>query len=202
LITKRHSGRPRAFDYDVALDSALKVFWSKGYEGASLSDLTKAMGINRPSLYAAFGDKETLFRRAMQRYVSEQDVYITESLNEPTTKRVAERLLANVIDAITRPHNPHGCLLVHSALVGGNSISKLQAEVTGLRKEGEAAIRKRMERARAEGDLPSRVRPRVLAKYLATVINGLAVQAASGVPRSKLREVKDCVLRAWPSGHR
>src|SRR5881397_436962 len=109
-------GRPRAFDADKALDRALLVFWRKGYEGASLADLTRAMGINRPSLYAAFGNKEALFRRALDRYAEGPAAYVGEALNEPTARAVAERLLGGTIDLLSDPHNPHGCLVVQGAL--------------------------------------------------------------------------------------
>src|SRR3954466_14672758 len=108
-------GRPRAFDVDEALDKALKVFWRKGYEGATLPDLTRAMGINRPSLYAAFGSKEALFRKVIDRYVEGPASYVRAALAEPTARAVAERLLAGTIDVVTDRHNPRGCLIVQGA---------------------------------------------------------------------------------------
>src|SRR5438094_9922303 len=105
-------GRPRAFDVDEALDQALKVFWRKGYEGTSLPDLTKAMGINRPSLYAAFGNKEELFRKALDRYAEGPAAYAAEALNEPTARAVAELLLEGSVNLLTDPRNPRGCLVV------------------------------------------------------------------------------------------
>src|SRR5262252_1533238 len=102
-------GRPRAFDIDDALDRALEVFWRKGYEGASLPDLTKAMGINRPSLYAAFGNKEALFRRAIERYVEGPGCHVREAIDEPTARKVVERLLRGSIDLITDVRKPRGC---------------------------------------------------------------------------------------------
>src|ERR1700674_4986058 len=97
----RSKGRPRAFDVDQALDRALHLFWRKGYEGTSLSDLTRAMGINRPSLYAAFGDKETLFRKALDRYVEGPDAYLGEALKQPTARAVTERLLRGTAELLT-----------------------------------------------------------------------------------------------------
>src|SRR5437588_3573741 len=110
------AGRPRTFDAEKALDRALKVFWRKGYEGTSLPDLTKAMGINRPSLYAAFGNKESLFRKALDRYAEGPAAYMREALNKPTARAVAERLLGGTIDLLTDRRNPRGCHMVHGAL--------------------------------------------------------------------------------------
>src|SRR5438094_4748444 len=112
-------GRPRAFDVDEALDQALRIFWRKGYAGASLPDLTRAMGINRPSLYAAFGNKEMLFRKALDRYAEGPAAYVCEALREPTARAVVERLLRGAIKLLTDPSNPGGCLAVHGALACG-----------------------------------------------------------------------------------
>src|SRR6516225_7036799 len=113
LVRKRYAmptGRPRAFDIDKALDRALKVFWRKGYEGASLPELTRAMGINRPSLYAAFGNKEALFRKVLDRYAEGPAAYVREALTEPTARAVAERLLGGAVDLLSGPRGPRGCL--------------------------------------------------------------------------------------------
>src|SRR5207342_638017 len=107
-------GRPRGFDIDEALDCALEVFWRRGYEGASLPDLTEAMGINRPSLYAAFGNKEALFRKAVDRYVDSTSAHVRGALEEPTARGVVERLFSGSVALITDPGNPRGCFLVQS----------------------------------------------------------------------------------------
>src|SRR2546425_106227 len=109
-------GRPRAFDTDRALDRALRVFWQKGYEGTSLSDLTRAMDINRPSLYAAFGNKAALFRKVLDRYAEGPASYVREALNEPTARAVVERLLRGAARLQTDPRNPRGCLIVQGEL--------------------------------------------------------------------------------------
>src|SRR5947199_5777311 len=109
------TGRPRQFDADLALDRALAVFWRRGYEGATLDDLTAAMGINRPSLYAAFGDKERLFRRALERYVSGPAGYVHTAMSRPTAREAAEALLAGTVALLTDPHHPGGCLVVQGA---------------------------------------------------------------------------------------
>src|SRR5438046_5943942 len=112
-------GRPRAFDADEALDQALTVFWRKGYEGASLPDLTRAMGINRPSLYAAFGNKEALFRKVLDRYAEGSAACVREALAEPTARSVVEQLLTSAAELFTDPRNPRGCLAVQGALACG-----------------------------------------------------------------------------------
>src|SRR5262249_40183335 len=159
-------GRPRAFDIDKALDRALKVFWRKGYEGASLPALTKAMGINRPSLYAAFGNKEALFRKVLERYVEGPAAYLREALNEPTARAVAERLLGGAIDLLTDPRNPRGCLMVQGALACGEAAESVRRELVSRRMASEVAVRKRFERAGLDGDLPAGSDPADLARYV------------------------------------
>ena len=192
-------GRPRTFDVDEALDRALQVFWRKGYEGASVSDLTRAMGINPPSLYAAFGNKEGLFRKALDRYTAGPGGYAREALMAPTARAVAERLLYGAADLRADGRNPPGCLLVQGALSCGDAADPMRRELTLRRAAGEAAIRQRFERAQADGDLPADADPANLARYVATVIYGMAVQAAGGASREDLRRIAEVALRAWPA---
>ena len=199
-VTRSHRvlGRPRAFDIDKALERALQVFWEKGYEGTSLSDLTEAMGINRPSLYAAYGNKEALFRKALDRYVERTIALVRDAINEPTARGVAERLLRSAADMVTNPHHPPGCLTVRGALSSGEEADPIRLELALRRSEGEAAIRERLERAKGEGELPTSTNPADLARYLATVYQGMSVQAAGGATREQLRRVAETALRAWP----
>jgi AcrR family transcriptional regulator len=191
------TGRPREFDVDQALDRALQVFWRKGYEGTTLPDLTKAMGINRPSLYAAFGSKEGLFRKALDRYAEGPAAYVGEALNEPSARAVAERLLGGAIDAVTDRRNPRGCLMVQGALACGEAAESVRRELVSRRLAGEAALRERFERAISDGDLPVDSHPADLARYIVAVIHGIAVQAAGGASRAELRRVAAMALRAW-----
>jgi AcrR family transcriptional regulator len=149
-------GRPRSFDIDRALDRALVVFWRKGYEGASLSDLTKAVGVNRPSLYAAFGGKEALFRKALDRWACGPHPRRVEG---PTAPAAAERLLEGAADLNTAPRNPGGCLMVQGALASREAADSIRQELIACRAAGEVAIRRRFERAKSEGDLPANVNP-------------------------------------------
>ena len=192
-------GRPRAFDADEALDKALAVFWRKGYEGASLPDLTRAMGINRPSLYAAFGNKEQLFRKAVERYAQGPAGYVREALQLPTARAVVERLLLGGTCVATNPKGPRGCLMVQGALTCGDSAEPARKELASRRAAGEAALRRRLERARDEGDLPPGADPADLARYVVTVLHGMAVQAAGEASRAQLVRVAETALRAWPS---
>jgi AcrR family transcriptional regulator len=189
--------RPRDFDVDQALDRALTVFWRKGYEGASLSELTRAMRINRPSLYAAFGNKEALFRRALDRYAEGPAAYFRDALGEPTARAVVERLWRTAIERLTDPRSPPGCLMVQSALACGDEAESVRQEVAARRAAGVAALRERFARAVAEGDLPARVNPGALARYVAAVNHGMAVQAADGASREELGQIVVMALRFW-----
>ncbi len=191
-------GRPRAFDADKALDRALAIFWRQGYEGASLPALTKAMGINRPSLYAAFGNKEALFRKAVERYEGGPAGYAHKALKKPTAREVVEALLEGIVALLTTPRNPGGCLMVQGALACGKNANRIRQELASRRAAGVAAIRRRFRRAINEGDLPASADASGLARFVATVMHGLAVQAASGASRKELLRVTDMFLRMWP----
>jgi len=192
-------GRPRSFDAEKALDRALKVFWRKGYEGASLSELTKAMGINRPSLYAAFGDKQALFRKALERYEQGPTAFIHEALAEPTARRMAERLLLGTAVGVCGVNgNPGGCMLVQGALAAGDSAEPVRRELAAHRQAAFTAITDRLWRAKKERDLPTDADPAALARYLMTVMNGMAVQSVSGASAADLRKVAQTALSVWP----
>jgi AcrR family transcriptional regulator len=192
------AGRPRQFDADKALDAALLLFWRHGYEGTSLADLTRAMKINVPSLYAAFGNKEELFRKVLDRYIERPASYLPNALKEPTARRAAEKLFAGAIEMVMDPSHPDGCLLVQGALASGPVARSARRELNRRRAGAEAAVRRRFERAQIDGDLPQSVDAAKLAGYIVTVIWGMSVQAAGGATRSQLRAVADLALRSWP----
>lgn len=192
------AGRPREFNTEEALDHALKVFWAKGYEGASLPDLTEAMGINRPSLYAAFGNKEELFRKALDRYTEEAKKKRDEILSEPKVRVALEKMLYGIADGSACPKSPRGCLLVQGALSCGDAAQSVKMELAQRRAQGEAAIRRRFEKALAEGDLPSSASASDLARFITTVMQGMAVQSASGASAEDLRAVAFWALKAIP----
>jgi AcrR family transcriptional regulator len=191
-------GRPRAFDPDVALDRAMHVFWAKGYEGASLSNLTRAMRINRPSLYAAFGNKEQLFGKVLDRYMSGPLAWFGEALASPKARNVVEQIFLGTARMAEDPRAPAGCLLVQGALACGTASAR--KEVAARRAAAEVALRRRLQRAKREGDLPKNADPAELAHYVMTVIRGMAVQAAGGASRNQLHRVAQIALRAWPKG--
>jgi AcrR family transcriptional regulator len=188
-------GRPRAFDTEKALDSAMQVFWRKGYLGTSLSDLTDAMGINRPSLYAAFGNKKSLFRRVLERYSKGPSAYLSEALQKPTARAVVGRLFHGVVDLLTDPHTPTTCMWVHGALSCGDD--PLRDEFAAQRAAGLVELRTRLKRAIADGDLPADADADALARYVQTVNFGLTVQASTGATRKELLRIVEIALKAW-----
>ncbi|MEU6411549.1 TetR/AcrR family transcriptional regulator [Microbispora sp. NPDC046933] len=193
-----HIGRPRGFDADEALERAMLVFWEHGYEGASLAKLTEAMGISTTSMYAAFGNKEELFRKALERYTEGPGAYLTRALEEPTALDVATAILTGTIRTTTRPAAPQGCLAVQSALTASDSGRGVRDLLAAWRNNGCSCVRARFERAVDDGDLPPDTDPGLLARYITTLAFGIAVQAASGVGRDELQGMADAALRNWP----
>lgn len=192
------TGRPRGFCTETALDRAMSVFWRQGYEGASLADLTEAMGINSPSLYAAFGNKEGLFRAVLERYDQRRKSFMEKVLSAPDAYSVAQLFLEGVAEfaADTSGRTPPGCLLVQSGL--SCSDQDIPDEVARHRAEKEAALRERLTRAQTQGDLPAHANPVMLARYLMTVSNGMCLQATAGASVEELREIARMALAAWP----
>lgn len=193
-----YRGRPREFDIEVALAAALRVFWSKGYEGASLTELTEAMGITRPSLYAAFGNKESLFRKALDLYERDKLAYVSKALEAPTARGVAERLLRGALEMQTQGTDPKGCLGVISSVACGSEAESVRAEVLKRRQSSDAALLARMERAKAEGDLPDHMTADGIVRYLSAVLQGLCIQAGAGASADQLRGLVETTLDLWP----
>ncbi|MFA9479945.1 TetR/AcrR family transcriptional regulator [Phycisphaerales bacterium AB-hyl4] len=192
-------GRPREFDIEQALDTALEVFWRHGYEGTSLAQLSEAMDINLPSLYAAFGNKEALFTKVVDRYIEKPASYLLKAIQQPTARAVAEQAFRGAIDMISKPGAGDGCLLVHGALASGPTAASIREQLNNRRAGAEAAVCQRLEHAKAVGDLPADADPVQLARYLMTVIWGLSVQAAGGATRRQLKQTAALAMEAWPT---
>jgi AcrR family transcriptional regulator len=192
-------GRPREFDLNKALDRAIEVFWRNGYEGSTIAELTEAMGINPPSLYAAFGNKENLFQKALYRYVETHVDHWHKALNAPTARAMVECLLYGSADFLTEKSNPPGCLYVRSAAACNQAAQAIRSEMGARRAAGEIPLRERLERAKAEGELPPDFDATEYARYIITLMEGMAVRAAQGATRQDLYKVAEMALRTWPS---
>ena len=195
---KKSRGRPRVFDMDEALDKALKIFWERGYEGASLAELTETLGINKPSLYAAFGNKEELFHKALLKYATGPVAFVKDVIDEPTAYKVAEAFLVKAAEFLTDPQHPKGCMIVQGALSSGESAEIVRNVLIKYRASYESLLAERFTKAKQEGDLSSDADPRNLAKYLATLHQGMSVQATSGASREELLEMGNLALKVWP----
>ncbi len=198
-ILKKARGRPLAFNQDEVLDKALNVFWSRGYEGASMAELSEALGINKPSIYAAFGNKESLFRKALERYNSGPVAFVGEAMKAPTAQQAVEKLLTQAADLFSDETTPNGCMIVQGALTCGQSAHPIQQELIAYRGNFEDMLTQRFDLAKKQGDLPSNVNSKQLAKYIATIHQGMSVQATSGATRQELLAVVKMAMKNWPS---
>jgi AcrR family transcriptional regulator len=198
----RERGRPRTFDVDEALDRAVEVFWKHGFQDASLHELTEAMGLSKPSLYAAFGDKEALYLKTLARYVARLVERHAAALNdEPDGRRAVDAFLRSLADMLADPALPGGCFIINgTADCGGSTIpASVELALREALQGSETMVLTRLQRAQAEGDLPAHARPEALAALFASIIAGLAVLAKSGAPRAKLDTVIDSAMAAWPA---
>ncbi|HWK64445.1 MAG TPA: TetR/AcrR family transcriptional regulator [Rhizobiaceae bacterium] len=191
-------GRPRAFDRDLALKQATEVFWSKGYDNTSVADLTRVMGINSPSLYAAFGSKEALFREAVQLYGRTESPEIWQAIaNAPTAREAVAGFLHATADAFTKPGKPAGCLVVLGALHASDTNAGVCQALRSMRAENVTTLRERLDRAVAEGELPSGLDSASVAVFYVTVQQGMSIQARDGATREMLHAIADGALAAW-----
>jgi AcrR family transcriptional regulator len=195
---KGSGGRPKEFDEGEALERAMYVFWKKGYEGTSMSDLTTAMDINPPSLYRTFGNKEALFWKVLERYGEGRAAYVMECLQERTAFEVVKARLHGAVQIMTDPRHPWGCLATQAAVTCGDEGESVRRGLISVRAGTQAAMVERFERAKTEGDLPEECDPTALACYISTLVLGISMQAASGVSRKELLRVVEDTLAAWP----
>ena len=191
-------GRPREFDIDEAIQMATELFWRKGYEGTSLSDLIGAMRITAPSFYFAFGNKEKLFRKVIEHYYAGQMELLEAAVREPTVRGVAERFLYGYADVLTGPSHAPGCLALNSSLPCAGD-DPVRAWLANLRGVLAVKLRKRFAKARGTVELPINADPEVLARYIAIIAWGLAVEAQSGAKRKDLYSAITAALAAWPA---
>ncbi len=197
------AGRKRAFDRQEALDQAMHVFWANGFAGTSLSDLTAALGINRPSLYAAFGNKEQLFNAALAHYVSDYGMpklrRRLESAKTPLRERI-RAYLYGVVDLVTDSDPPRGCLFVRSACeAGGTAVPQdVSATIRRMGQESETALVDMLKVEQSRGNLSVDVCAEGTARFIISVIYGLAVLAKNGDSKTSLRAVADVAVDAVP----
>ncbi|MBM0230853.1 TetR/AcrR family transcriptional regulator [Micromonospora sp. STR1_7] len=191
-------GRPREFDVERVLESALRVFWTKGYEGTTMADLSAATNLKAGSIYGAFGSKSGLFKQVVDRYRDTVFGYGTAALEADTVREVVRRWLLGAADATTGPDTPPGCLLVQGALVTGDAAAEARADLCARRQAAEVVLTERFASARETDDLPVTVEPRDAAAYVIALSQGFAVQAASGASRADLRRLAELALLKLP----
>lgn len=180
-------GRKRAFDGDAALYTAMELFWRQGYEGTSIADLTQALGINPPSLYAAFGSKRELFEKALDRYMCERTVQLEVAMAEPTAYQAVLELLTGRVEVFTAPGQPAGCMTIQAGLSSGEPHHEIVDLLAAAREEMRRTVLDRFDKAVAGGDLPAGTDCAALARYVMAAIYGLSVEAASGAPKEELQ---------------
>jgi AcrR family transcriptional regulator len=191
------TGRPRCFCVDGALDKALDVFWRKGYDGTSLSDLTEAMGINRPSLYATYGNKEELFIKVLDRYAERYGSFVTDALERPNVSEAIEGLLKGGVCGLSSSDHPRGCLNVQGALACSDSAETMKNELGRRRGMVQSLIQQRLEKAQTEGQLSNDSDPKALAAFVATVLHGMSIQANGGATTEELAGIADVALTTF-----
>ncbi|MFH8223402.1 TetR/AcrR family transcriptional regulator [Streptomyces sp. NPDC018057] len=193
----RRRGRPRSFDRATALEKAVLAFWENGYEGTSVSDLTRVMGIGAPSLYAAFGDKQALFAEVVRDYGERYGSFGDRALaEEPTARAAVERMLREAAAEYTAPGRPHGCLVIHAA--ANCTTPEVEESLRARRNENIAAFESRIRADVAAGELPADTDTGALARYVGALVQGMSQQARDGARREELEAVAEIALAVWP----
>jgi AcrR family transcriptional regulator len=194
-------GRHKQFDEGEALEAAMSVFWQKGYEGTSFQDLTQATGVARPGLYAAFGNKEAFFLKALNLYSARYMGFMTDALNEPTSRKVVEHILRGSVRVQTLNADHPGCLGINGALACSEEAESVRHELIHRRAVTQQALARRFEQAQQEGDLPASADSETLASFVMAVSQGMAVQAKAGASREMLDALVEHTLLTWPVMH-
>jgi len=196
-------GRPRSFDREAALERAMLLFWEHGYEATSLSQLTSAMGISPPSLYAAFGDKQALFLETVDRYIARGGADTQSLMGDTRTAREAvARFLEISAQRLTNPHFPRGCMVVLAAVSCSEEAAPVQHKLAACRAAWEKALKQRIEQGIESGDVPEGTSAAALASFYMAVVQGMSLHAKDGAPRKRLQEIAETALHAWPSSGR
>lgn len=195
---KKPRGRPRVFDKEEALEKAMMLFWTRGYDGTSMAEIIETLGINKPSLYAAFGNKEELFHKTLLKYASGPVAFVNDVTKEPTSRKVAESFLVKAADLLTNPENPKGCMIVQAALSASESADLIRNILIKYRASYEKTLAERFVKGQVDGDLSKEANPKDLAKFLATLHQGMSVQATSGATKDELLDMANIALNAWP----
>lgn len=191
-------GRPRTFDRDAKLRQAMELFWERGYEGVSIGDLTSALGLSPPSVYAAFGSKEQLFREAVERYDADEGAVTARALEEqPTARAAIEAMLRLNVAAYADPTTPRGCMVVLAATNTTRANDEVAAFLADRRRADRGAVLARVHRGIAEGDVPAHADAEALAAFASTVLEGLSIAARDGSTAAQMDAVVDVSLRAW-----
>src|SRR5215469_4001009 len=188
-------GRPTGFDTDHALEKAMRLFWERGYEGTSMADLSQAMGVHPSSIYAAFGDKQALFALAAKRYANLRAQYMVRALEEPTLRGFLLAAFDNTVEFLTEKDHPSCCFTLTGAIACGVDTEPAKVLMREMRLQNEAAMKARLLKARKAGEFPKEENVDDYARYLSSLISGLAIQAANGSTRAELKRTADVALR-------
>ena len=195
---RRKTGRPLSFDRDVALEKAMIAFWESGYETTSISDLTAAMGVTAPSIYAAFGDKKRLFLEALRRYAGDPADLRDTFENAPTARHAVADMIENAARLFTGETTPRGCLLASAVATGSKEAADVRDAAAQERRVIRSIIVDRIESDIGRGVLPPSTRPDVLADLALAVTQGISVLARDGADRKTLLAVAKASMVAWP----
>jgi AcrR family transcriptional regulator len=191
--------RPREFDEEVVLDRAMEVFWRRGYDGASMAELTRTMGINSPSVYVAYGSKRGLFEKVLDRYQERRARQKEWMLEGKTAREVAERMLVGAAQWLTTPEEPRGCLLIQCGLSAGEGNGDIPQALATRRRRVEITLSERFEQAKNEGELAADTDAAALARYIQNVFSGMGIQAAAGASREELEDIVRRAMMGWPA---